>query len=226
MIDSTCLSRIPLILVLSHLSWGCDRNLAAQAADSSPHPVDVAAYATRWPGEARIEEKVVPLRVEIRNGASEAIQVRHADFTLITSQGNHYQAIRPEDVRGTVENAEPIVPVFRFSGFRSAPYGVNYLGIKPYFGPLHYDGVYRHRYEGHWNATAELPTDEMLARGLPAGVVEPGGHLDGFIYFPKPEQTDASAAVLQVDLSTAAGESVSSFELPLQTDSDAHAVAD
>jgi hypothetical protein len=86
--------------------------------------------------------------------------------------------------------AEPIKgpranePRFRHKGFYVAP-NVEplYPGIAawPYFYP--WDGTYYDRLYAEWPRT--LPTMDMVNEALPAGVLDQGGSISGFLYFQK-----------------------------------------
>jgi hypothetical protein len=40
----------------------------------------------------------------------------------------------------------------------------------------------------------------MIARAMPEGVLDPGGRLDGYVYFEKPQQQRGTPVELRVDL--------------------------
>lgn len=61
--------------------------------------------------------------------------------------------------------------------------------MSPHFaGVPIYDGKYVTN-PGYWDRfgplmrAVELPTSDMLRKGLPEGVLEPGGRVTGFLYF-------------------------------------------
>lgn len=68
-------------------------------------------------------------------------------------------------------------------GFRYAPYLSPYfIGAPIYGGRFATNPLYWDRYEPVMK-TVSLPTVDMLRKALPEGVLEPGGRLDGFVYF-------------------------------------------
>ncbi|HTU32902.1 MAG TPA: hypothetical protein VMF66_03775 [Candidatus Acidoferrum sp.] len=78
-----------------------------------------------------------------------------------------------------------ISPGFAWRGFYYAPFwGYGYAGLGPWphwWGPsVGYYNLY-FPYMRSFN----LPTRSMLSKGLPEGVISPGGYVDGFLYFRK-----------------------------------------
>jgi hypothetical protein len=61
-----------------------------------------------------------------------------------------------------------------------APY--YYAPVSPWRYPWVYDPLYYDTYYPRWEI--DLPTSDMLERALPEGVIEPGGRVTGFVYFP------------------------------------------
>jgi hypothetical protein len=78
-----------------------------------------------------------------------------------------------------------ITPGFDYDDFYYAPYwGYGYAGIGawPYWwGP---DTGYYDTYYPYMRAL-RLPTRSMLRKGIPEGVIAPGGYVQGFLFFSK-----------------------------------------
>jgi len=100
----------------------------------------------------------------------------------------------PLKIEGTVtERADrPILyaryairPRFAHSGFYIAPwYAPYYVGMRPWaYSPWAYNPIYYDTYYPRW--TVKLPTADMLELAIPEGVIEPGGSLSGYLYFPQ-----------------------------------------
>lgn len=77
----------------------------------------------------------------------------------------------------------PLPPRFHHRRFYVAPH------FRPWYPGLFiwpqlfiYDPGAYHRHA--W--PLQLPTDDMLAEGLPEGVIDDGGQIDGFLYFQRP----------------------------------------
>jgi hypothetical protein len=148
------------------------------------------AQAIDWPGDARIETEVTPLRVVVRNGSDTPIQIRHRDFKLKAATGRSYEAVAPRQVRGVVHEEDPALGP---AGLFVAPYyGSYYAGVSPYAG----------RHDDYWETTS-LPTRDMLNRALPEGVVKASGERRGYLYFQRVQEQKATPVTLEVEFSTA-----------------------
>jgi hypothetical protein len=155
-----------------------------QAASALVEGVRTIVQAGAWNGEpAGLPAQMTPLKVTIENSSQHPLRVRYNEFTLGSSAGFTYRALPPYKITGS--NGEPaLVPRFAYSGFLLAPY---YYG--PYFGgipawgyPWPYDSVYYDDLYGEW--PVQLPTRDMRQAAIPEGVVQPGGTVSGFLYFP------------------------------------------
>ena len=216
--DSVCLSVIVV-------TFGCTTSLqpaahALQPPDqnsavmSEERGVRVVAEARSFPGHAYIEAEVTPVRVTIANGSEKPLFVRYHSFRLKASDGSQYSAIPPHQVSGTVPSAEALPPSIGVSRFEVAPYYQGfYPGIAAYRGPFDYDAVYYDNHYGYWRTTTQLPTVEMLRRALPEGILNDGGNLEGYLYFPALELERGTEVVLHVQLDCADGD-YASFRLP------------
>ncbi len=164
------------------------RGEAAVAADSG---VQVAASTGAW--EARpfdLETELTPVLVEILNQSSRPLRIGYEAFWFSSQRGRivrrltalqHSGADRPAGLR-----AGNLTTLIR--GFGGAPYLRGYypmLGI--YSGPFAFSDGYYGTYLPVWSGyrRIELPTEDMLERALPEGVVEPGGRVGGFLYFQR-----------------------------------------
>jgi hypothetical protein len=152
--------------------------------------VRMTAESNAWPGIATVAREVTPIRVTIENGSQMPVRLRYSEFALVSPTGTRYSALPPYGVEGSVDDARlvetyaPVTsPAFRATGFRVAPYYSSvYPTYTPYSGSFGYDRYYYDRYATVYRDIA-LPTEEMVSRVLPEGVIDPGGSVDGFLYF-------------------------------------------
>jgi hypothetical protein len=94
-------------------------------------------------------------------------------------------------------------------GWGWSPYSYGPYAGGPWYGP--YAPYY-------WSYPYEvpLPTEDMLTRALPEGVLEPGGTLDGFLYFQGVIRRE-NAVSLQVQLVDAkTNENIGTLDIPFQ----------
>lgn len=143
-----------------------------------------------WDGFPAELDAVVPVRVTIENDGAHPVRIRFEDMALMGPEGTEFAALPPlridavEMTEGSV-GGTPYMPYragFGWDRFLVAdPYMPYYAGLDPWVGPFAYDPLYYDRYYGEW--PVELPTESMIERALPEGVVSPGGRVSGFVYF-------------------------------------------
>lgn len=162
------------------------------AATDADNRVEIVAQAAEWPGPAKITEELTPVRVWITNQSDQPARIRYSDFVLVAADGEKFAALPPLRVEGEVPVSDEVIeqPGFTYTDFEVAPYlGGVYPTIDPWTGPFATDVGYYDAYYGIWNVEAQLPTQQMIIRALPEGVIKPGGTVDGFLYFQEvPEE--------------------------------------
>ena len=180
-----------------------------EAARTVVDGVEVVAQTASWPGDAPVKNEITPVQVTMENGSGNPVRLRYSEFALVGPDGERYSALPPFEVGGSVE--EPVVvedaygpiadPAFAYDGFTVAPYyGSVYTGLDPYAGTFAYDPYYYDTYGTSFaDIEIDLPTDEMLQRALPEGVLESGGRVEGFVYFEKVTD-DVPRVVFRADL--------------------------
>lgn len=144
-------------------------------------------FDSQWKGDPdQLESVVTPLRVTITNNSGHPLRLGYRDFGLITDTGYRAVAVPPFEIRGNVEEtqATTIHPAFGWSGFYPAPFYSPFYG--PYYrtwgGPWAFDAPY---YTAYTTWARPLPTQDMLKKALPEGVLENGGTVTGYIYFQR-----------------------------------------
>ena len=179
-----------------------------EAARTTVDGVHVVAQTAEWPGSAPVKNEITPVQVTMENNSNNPVRVRYGEFALVGPDGQRYSALPPFEVGGSVE--EPVVvdgydpitnPGFAYDDFSVAPYyGSVYTGLTPYAGTFGYDPYYYDTYNTYWaDINVDLPTDAMLERALPEGVVESGGRVEGFVYFEKVTE-DVPRVTFRADL--------------------------
>jgi len=159
--------------------------------------VQIRVDADAWDGFPQDLRTVEPLKVTIVNKSSHPLRVRYEDFKLVPERGGPTISALPplrlegrEYARGPtfvppgvgVGGSGYLSPRFDYYGFHVAPgYGFYYPDIDVWGGPFAYDPLFYDTYSTYW--PVNLPSKDMLDRALPEGVIQPGGHVTGFIYF-------------------------------------------
>lgn len=151
--------------------------------------IEITVEYAEWPEAVRITEEVTPIRIVIENRGDVPISVRYGDFALLGTSGTAYRALAPFDIEGSaIVLGSPDMrlhnPAIEYRSFRVyQPYGPVYPGLDTFSGPYSYDAYYTDTY-AYW-PRRELPTEEMIERALPEGVLDPGGRLAGWLYFER-----------------------------------------
>jgi hypothetical protein len=145
--------------------------------------VQVTVHGEAWQGEPRnLETVLTPMHVTIQNASGRPVRVRYQAFVLRGTSGQRYEALSPLHIDKPGPVQSQIVPIYTHDRFWVAPHlSPFYPNLQRWYGAFPYDPVYYARVR--WRA--ELPTRDMLRRALPEGVVEHGGQVSGFLYFPR-----------------------------------------
>jgi hypothetical protein len=169
-----------------------DQSGVGTTAVRSVAGIRLEARPNRWPGEAPIAMEVTPLRVTIENNGNRPILIRYSEFALVGAAGQKYAALPPFDIKGSVSqpvlvqrHAPIVAPGFVARSFAVSPiYGPIYPAFPIMDGAFPYDPFYFDRYQNYW-IERPLPTADMVQFALPEGRLDPGGRIDGFLYFEK-----------------------------------------
>jgi hypothetical protein len=172
--------------------------------------VDVTVSANQWSGYPPTLEGLTALQVTIMNKSERPLRIRYDEFTLVHPSGFVAAALPPLSIRGTA-----LVPVqtrgFLYDRFWVAPYYARYYPwASPWNGPFAFDPWYYDSYYSYWRQP--LPTQDMLAKAIPEGVIEANGHLTGFLYFQQVQGDTVTFTMELVDAKT--GESFGSVQMP------------
>lgn len=190
---------IALLLVGLMMALGCAGTPTVSPSDSDKRverergptmevtEADVTLRATsgtwRW-NPTDLDQFVTPMLLEIENDSDRPVRIRFQDIRMVGDNGVYLAALPPYDIRGettrTVQSH-----AYTHDGFVVAHHVHPYYPRHPrsrhhYYHDYYYYRTYHPVYQTY---TIRLPTTDMLQRGLPEGVVEPGGRAMGFVYF-------------------------------------------
>jgi len=167
--------------------------------------VQIDTDAWQEPGEVR--RYTTPLQVTVRNESERPVTLRYQDFALVRDDGTVYSALPPFEIEGTIRRREGTVvarpllntPRFYHRRFLVSPYYAHiYPSLTRYPGAFYHDPLFHDRYYTIWR-DIDLPTEEMLERALPEGIIQPGGEVRGMVYF-EPLEDAADKVRFQFDL--------------------------
>lgn len=156
-------------------------NVARAAAQGLSMDVEIDA----WSGDpASLGSILTPVKISLTNEGDHAVSLRYQNFTLSDPRGVRSSAIPPFQIRGSTDPLPaPIVPSFSYRNFYAYPYyrfygpGFNYWADDWGWDGAWYGSSYR-----YWSR--DLPTADMVRKAIPEGVLNPGGEVSGYLYFP------------------------------------------
>jgi hypothetical protein len=156
-----------------------------RAAVTEAAGVRLTADAGAWHGTPpNLESAVVPVRVRIDNDSRHMLRVRYQEFTF-RGPVLDYHPLPPRKLvdRSITEQEDPmLVPRTLGSGCHALPYQYpNFPHAGSWDLPWESDPDFYARQYAKW--TVSLPTMDMIDAALPEGALEPGGHVEGFLYF-------------------------------------------
>jgi hypothetical protein len=225
--------RNPLLLLSLTALWasGCSHNPylvpapnakvvpdQKDAAEAEEFGVHLVVNGNDWRGyPVDLADVISPVEAGIENKSGKSLSIRYKDFSLTDQSGFQSSALPPYTMDGASARAySPLLePSFHFGLFWIAPYYYPVFGpgLEAWPGDFPYDPDYYQMYYGFWPGA--LPTRSMLEQGIPEGVVGDGGHITGFLYFPrvKREITNVSFEFELVDAKTK--QSFGTIRIPL-----------
>ena len=187
------------------------------AAVATVAGVRMTVEPSAWVGQPMtLDQMVTPMRVTIANRGRRPLRLRYEDITLTGSGGFTGAAIPPYRIdanQDLVAGRPALVPRFSSSRFHLAPDYWRYYPTMPRWNdPWAHESIYYDRYYPSW--TTSLPTLDMLEQALPEGVLQAGGRVPGFVYFPRlgPEVTGTEFRAELVDARS--GTSLGTIRVP------------
>jgi hypothetical protein len=200
------------------------------AAFSEQGGVRLVVQSQAWRGAPEhLYRELTPMKVTIENDSDRPLRVRYEDFVIESGSGVQYTPLPPLDIKGeVVETADVpvylpryatvprvLIPRFGHRRFYLAPwYMPYYTGLRPWAYPWRFNGRYYDRYYPRWRV--KLPTEDMLSRAIPEGVIDAGGTLSGFLYFPDLKD-DPQRIVFKASLSGAReGRELATLRVPFE----------
>lgn len=154
--------------------------------------VQVVATTRAWEGQpVALDAELTPVLLNILNHSRRPLLIGYEGFQFISEAKTAYAALPPYRIEAEVSRSVSAGrPYYRYAGFGGAPYLRGYYPqLAVYDGPFAFNGSYYVAYAPVWSRyqSVELPTEDMLQRALPEGVLEPGGRVGGFLYFQRVE---------------------------------------
>ena len=190
-----------------------------EGAAATEAGVRVVARTDAWSATPEnLGTQVTPILVEVENNSDVPLRLRYDAFQLMGSQRT-FAAIPPFLVGGEV--TQPVTtPYYTGTGFTVAEYlSPYYPGVPTFADPsFAYDPLYYDTYYPQFR-DIDLPTEDMLQRALPEGVLDPQGRTAGFLYFENVgAEGDVNRVSFQAELINArTGEQFGTITIPFTT---------
>lgn len=199
-------------------TMGPERAVATDAG------VRLEIHTEAWSGTPENLERILsPVLVTLTNDGDEPLRIRYEEFRLMTETGQNLPARSVLRIEGAVTRSVGSY-AYPHSGFAVAPrYDPFFDHFDTFHGPFDHDPLFHDthflgRYHHPAARTVDLPTDDMVRRALPEGVLEPGGKITGYLFFEHIGD-DARRARLHFDLVGAVSEGeLGSLDVPLVAD--------
>jgi hypothetical protein len=182
---------------------------------------NVSVDGAAWNGDPDwANAEVMPVQVTIQNFSGRPLNISAAQFQLIGQNGARYRALpllpphnpdKAQVPRGAAVG--PVRALFYARGFYVAPHMSAAFPRYAVYPVFSYDKRYYERGYSTWPGA--LPSRDMLSRALPDGVLDDGGIVSGFVYFPMLPRSERH---VQFDLQlvdTERGRSIAQAVVPL-----------
>ena len=176
--------------------------------------VAIVAQSDAWAGTPDPIEGYQPVHVRIENRGEQPVRIRYRDFQLSIGDSARYpadpRAIEGSSHTSAYNRGNGPYDHQARQGFRVAPhhaglfnlthnlYSAGHRGLHGFGHGFHSGFGFRYGfgygyprfryggpgYGGPHTRRIHLPSRDMLLAALPEGVLEPGGHIEGFLYYP------------------------------------------
>jgi len=132
-------------------------------------------------GAPEVSGGPTPLKVTIINHGTVPLRIRYDAFSVGAANGFHRYALTPGQAAAqAVAAAPPLVAGYDSGGFEIGPWPPAFdTGPRPWGGPFAFGGWY----PGPYDVWSPAPTRDIVIEAIPEGVVAPGGHVTGYLYF-------------------------------------------
>jgi hypothetical protein len=196
---------------------------AEHAARAQAQGITLIAQVEKWP-EGDQGRQVTPVRIQLVNDSEQPVAVMYEHFALVGGRGQHYAALPPFQLSevsiapAAVGFKRAIDREWKSQNFQVAPaYASLYQGVPVADQALDISAAYYNEYFGAWEQ-GERPSDAMLEYALPEGVLQPGGRLDGYLYFEKLSDKTERVELKADFVNASTGQTIDSVAIPFVED--------
>ncbi len=166
--------------------------------------VEVAVILAEWDGAFQLSKRIFPVRVRVRNRGSSIVRVTFDQFSLADISGDEVKRLKAISPGKAQRKGRFYGRNFGYPAFVGVGYPWGWWG-----------GVgWRGSYWGAW-APAWMPSMavDLTASALPYGDVDPGSHVEGWLFFPR-LPSSAKRLDFEVQLITDSGVPIGTVTIP------------
>jgi hypothetical protein len=205
------------LVAMALLAAGCPREqtivpVGGPLGTANVAGVQLGLDAQAWEPPPDLAGKVTPLRVSLANGTGVALRIRYDQFRVLSPTGDRFSVLPPLPADLGSADIEPLAPEFESESFFVPPHLIRVFPNQGLWaGPFEQrsNGL-----DGYESWPEGLPTTRMVQRAIPEGVIEVGGRVRGFLYFP-PLPEGVPRYVFEADLVDAnTGEGFATVSIP------------
>lgn len=128
-----------------------------------------------------LEDYVTPFHLTLRNDTPRPVRLGYDDLRLFDQNRVQRTALPPADVAAIIRGSRygAAVDLAAAAGAGEARLAFHH---RPFFHPFFYDPFF---YDPWWYAPPPPRLDDIFTEAFPAGAVQPGARVQGFVYFPR-----------------------------------------
>jgi hypothetical protein len=153
----------------------------------------------------------------VRNRGNSPIRIAYQDFALETPTGARLNPLPPFSMQTLGPSRSAIVsPAFDYGFYSPWLFDPYYPSLGTWWGHYPYDPGFYDSSVVSWRV--QLPTEDMLRTALPEAVIEPGGSVSGFLFFPDiPAKAQGVFTLRATFPQEFGGRSLAKVDIPLVT---------
>lgn len=144
--------------------------------------VSITVRPSAWRGSpSYLEDYVTPFHLTLRNATPRPVHLEYADLRLFDQNRVQSTALPPADVAAIIRGSRygAAVDLAAADGAGEVRLAFHH---RPFFHPFFYDPFF---YDPWWYAPPPPRLDDIFTEAFPAGTVQPGARVRGFVYFPR-----------------------------------------
>ncbi len=148
--------------------------------------ISITVRPSAWRGSpSYLEDYVTPFHLTLRNATPRPVRLGYDDLRLFDQNRVQGTALPPADVAAIIRGSRYGAAVDLAAADRAGEVRLAFHRHRfhPFFyDPFFYDPFF---YDPWWYAPPPPRLDDIFTEAFPAGTVQPGARVQGFVYFPR-----------------------------------------